>query len=116
MVYVDLFQNAFVSAVIMSSGDELCLRGGPVVDSDAPVVDFFGESGGEESVELPRETFGGRSGELPRIGTGFGEVDATVEECVNVDVVGGGSGDDSGDDRDDPDFLANQYGEYISVI
>ena len=109
---VDLFQNGLLS-IVMSSGDELCARGGPVVDSDAPIVDYFGGSGGEESVDVPRATFGGRSGELPRIGTGFGEIDATVEEGVDVDVTGVDSEEER---RDDPDFLADQYGEYISVI
>ena len=46
------------------------------------------------------------------IGTGFGEIDATVEEGGDVDVTGV----DSEEERNDPDFLADQYSEYISVI
>ena len=105
------FQNC---VCIMSSGDELAVREGPSVDSDAPVCDYFMVEPGSDSCEMPRLTFGGRSGEVPRSGSGFGEVEAASDAgSVEVDVMATLSEDEV---RSDPNYLANQYGEYIIIV
>ena len=46
----------------------------------------FSASVEDGSLAMPRLTFGGRVGETPRSGTGFGEIEREEEEAVEEEV------------------------------